>query len=361
MMFSTAIEEFLKALGAAQYSPHTLSSYASVLRGLREHVAVSLGREPQADEIDRDAILNHGRERMKRLGRRAMDHRLYTLRSFFKWLEAAHEIANPISRVIMPRAVPLRLRKAISPEQVASIIAIEVSPGARSRHELRDRALVEVLYGSGIRVSEAISLNWEDLGGGKPGDIRITAGKGGDDRVVIVGEPALDALAAWHRIAPAKDLGAPVFQNRRGERLTVRAVELMIRDRAALAGIPDHVSPHTLRHSFATSLLERGAGIADIGALLGHHRLSTTTLYTHANAEYLRRQIAFHPRADVPGQKDIRGFCELYGLSEATGRRLLEMPLRDWMIEENGQRRIDLARFNARFAMSPSSARRHQV
>jgi len=165
MMLKTAIEEFLKALGAAQYSPHTLSSYASVLRGLREHVAVSLGREPEADEIDRDAMLNHGRERMKTLGRRAMDHRLYTLRSFFKWLEAAHGIANPMRGMAMPRAVPSRSPRTISPEQVASIVAVEVSPGARSRHELRDRALVEVLYGSGIRISEAISLNWEDLGG----------------------------------------------------------------------------------------------------------------------------------------------------------------------------------------------------
>ena len=99
----------------------------------------------------------------------------------------------------------------------------------------------------------------------------------------------------------------------------MRAAELVIRDRAARAGIAEKVSPHTLRHTFATSLLERGAGIADIGALFGHHRLSTTAVYTHANAEYLRRQARFHPGADVPGQKDIRGFCELYGLSEITG------------------------------------------
>ena len=307
MMFSTAIEGFLKALGAARYSPRTLSSYAPILRDLREHVAAELGREPEADEIDRNAINSHGRERMKQVGRPAMDQRLYTLRSFFKWLEAAHGIANPMRDMATPRAVPARLRGAISPEQVASIIAVEERPGARSWHEPRDRALVEVLYGSGIRISEAINLNWEDLGGGGPGDVRITAGKGGDDRIVIIGEPALDALEAWHRIAPAKGPGAPVFQNRRGERLSARAAQIMIRGRGERAGVAEKVSPHTLRHSFATSLLERGAGIADIGALLGHHRLSTTTVYTHANAEFLRRQARFHPGADVPGQKDIQG------------------------------------------------------
>ena len=167
MMFSTAIEGFLKALGAARYSPRTLSSYAPILRDLREHVAAELGREPEADEIDRNAINSHGRERMKQVGRPAMDQRLYTLRSFFKWLEAAHGIANPMRDMATPRAVPARLRGAISPEQVASIIAVEERPGARSWHEPRDRALVEVLYGSGIRISEAINLNWEDLGGGE--------------------------------------------------------------------------------------------------------------------------------------------------------------------------------------------------
>ena len=209
MMFSIAIEEFLKALGAARYSPRTLSSYAPILRDLREHVAAELGREPEADEIDRNAINSHGRERMKQVGRPAMDQRLYTLRSFFKWLEAAKGIANPMRDMATPRAVPARLRGAISPEQVASIIEVEGRPGARSWHEPRDRAIVEVLYGSGIRISEAINLNWEDLGGGETGDVRITAGKGGDDRIVIIGEPALDALEAWRQIAPAKDRARP--------------------------------------------------------------------------------------------------------------------------------------------------------
>lgn len=158
--------------------------------------------------------------------------------------------------------------------------------------DLRDRAMLEVIYASGCRIAEAISLNWEDLRGGRPGDVRITSGKGGDDRIVLIGEPARDALAKWRYAAWSKDPGAPIFQNTRGERLTVRAAELMFKARAELAGIEGRVYPHMFRHSCATHLLERGAGLADISALLGHKNLNTTSRYTHVNMAYLRGQHA---------------------------------------------------------------------
>ncbi len=170
------------------------------------------------------------------------------------------------------------------------------SRGAHIRHhralDLRDRAMLEVAYASGCRIAELVSLNWEDLRGGMPGDVRIIEGKGGSDRVALIGEPALDALARWKRAAWFKDLGAPVFQNLRGERLTVRRAQKVFKARAALAGIEGRVHPHMFRHSCATHLLERGAGIADIGALLGHKNLNTTARYTHVNMAYLRGQHA---------------------------------------------------------------------
>src|SRR5260370_42370394 len=128
------------------------------------------------------------------------------------------------------------------------------------------------------------------------GDVRITAGKGGRDRIVIIGERARDALASWRRAAWSKDPGGPIIQNNRGERLTVRGAQMRFRKRARRAGI-EGVHPHMLRHSFATHMLENGAGLADIGVLLGHKNLNTTTRYAHVNIAYLSKQHAFHPRA----------------------------------------------------------------
>jgi integrase/recombinase XerC len=300
MLFSAAIDEFLKVLAAGRYSPHTLNSYRRTLGDLGEHVSRIVGHEPEADEITRDLIVAHGRERMGHLGRRSMDHRLYTLRSFFTWLNAAHGIENPLRGMIMPRPMPRPLVKVITPEQIAAIIGAGVARYHLDGHDLRDRALIEFLYSSGCRISEAIALNWEDLEGGEPGDVRITAGKGGDDRVVLAAEPARDALEAWRRVAWVKDLGAPIFQNKSGERLTVRSMELMVRNRTARAGIDQRVYPHLFRHSFATHMMERGAGLADIGKLLGHANLNSTVIYTHTSMEYLHRQLKHHPRERRP-------------------------------------------------------------
>jgi len=239
----------------------------------------------------------------------------------------------------------------------------EVERFLKTVRNLKMRTAFITIYAAGLRVSELVSLKHNQVNLNQ-GVMRVV-GKGNRERLIPLGDEAVKWLQQFMQ-GPRTEILLErqtdyLFPTRRGDRMTRQAFWHIIKRYSKKAEIAKELSPHTLRHSFATSLLERGAGIADIGALLGHHRLSTTTLYTHANAEYLRRQIAFHPRADMPGQKDIRGFCELYGLSETTGRRLLEMPLRDWMIEENGQRRIDLARFAARFAASPSHARRHQV
>jgi len=301
VLFSAAINEFLKALANGRYSGHTLSSYSRTLRDLREFVAASLGHEPEAGEVTNDLMLGHGRERTEQLGRRSMDHRLYTLRSFFRWLNAAHGIEDPLRRIIMPRATYRRLPKVITPEQIAAMIAADVDPDERRGfHDIRDRALLETLYASGCRVAEVVGLNWEDLEGGEPGDVRINGGKGDNDRIVLIGEPARDALEAWHRVAWVTDLGGPIFHNSRGERLTVRAVQLMIDKRAARAGVSEKVHPHLFRHSFATHMMERGAGIADISNLLGHAKLSTTTIYTHTTMAFLQKQLVeHHPRGIV--------------------------------------------------------------
>jgi site-specific recombinase XerD len=284
-----------------RYSPHTLSNYARDLRQLGEHVSSLIGHEPDAAEITRDLITKHLAALSGRLSPVSAARHRDGLKSFFAWLEAGEGVSNPMRGMLFPRAPRPKIPRFLSAEEIAAMIDAEQpleSRGPHLRHhralELRDRAMLEVSYATGCRVAELISLNWEDLRGGMAGDVRIIEGKGGYDRIVHNGEPAQDALASWRRVAWAKDLGAPIFQNLRGERLTVRAAELVFRTRGERAGIKEHVHPHMFRHSCATHLLERGAGIADIGALLGHKNLNTTARYTHVNMAFLRDQ---HARA----------------------------------------------------------------
>ena len=253
----------------------------------------------RGDEITRDLILSHLAECGRRLSRFSADRHKNALKSYFEFIEFDSGLWNPMRGMLFRRAGYHPIPRVISAEQIAAMIDAEPSLESRGTHvrrhralELRDRALLEVADATGCRISELISLNWQDLHGGMPGDVRITAGKGGDDRIALNGERARDALAKWRRAAWVTDLGAPIFQNLRGERLTVRAAEMMFKARGERAGVEEPVHPHMFRHSCATHLLERGAGIADIGALLGHKNLNSTARYTHVNMAYLRGQHA---------------------------------------------------------------------
>jgi len=302
MELAIAIDEFLKVRRLGNYSLHTLSNYGRDLRQFREHLLGLIGREPELAEITRDLILSHLAECARRLGRVSMDRHRYAFKAFFEWVEDAALGSSPMRGITFPRHSYQKLPRFISPEQIAAIIAAESPFKKRRNHrarELRDVAMIEVLFGSAIRISEAISLDWRDWRLQAPGELFIRSGKGGDDRIALIGEPAIDALEAWSGLAWVKDLDGPIFQNVRGERLTVRSAELMVQSRARRAGNEEAVSPHWLRHSAATAMMQAGAGIADIGALLGHKNLNTTSKYTHTDIGYLKKQMAYHPRDAV--------------------------------------------------------------
>jgi integrase/recombinase XerD len=171
--------------------------------------------------------------------------------------------------------------------------------------DLRSRALLELLYAAGLRVSEALNLDLEDLSV-DGGFVRVI-GKGDKERLVPVGEIALDWLGRWlaedrpallalHHVAPVR--GGPVFLGDRGRRLARQQAFAMVRSAAGRAGLATAVSPHTLRHSFATHLLEGGADLRVVQELLGHASISTTQLYTHVTGERVREVYArAHPRA----------------------------------------------------------------
>lgn len=213
------------------------------------------------------------------------------------------------SRDVHPPTVPKRLPKAIGVAEVESLLAAAAADD--SPRALRDRALLEVLYGTGARISEAVGLDVDDLdlaseGDGPAGTVRLL-GKGSKERLVPLGSFARDAVEAYLvRGRPAlaqAGTGTPaLFLNARGGRLTRQSAWAVLRSAAERAHLSVPVSPHTLRHSFATHLLDGGADVRVVQELLGHASVATTQVYTLVTVDKLREvYAASHPRARVAG------------------------------------------------------------
>lgn len=210
--------------------------------------------------------------------------------------DPAHEVRPPSAPKRLPKAIPVA-----DVEQLLEASSVGGTPGA-----VRDRALLELLYGSGARISEAVGLDVDDLDL-DGGSVRLQ-GKGGKERLVPVGRYAVDALHAYLvRVRPdlaTRGRGTPaVFLNTRGGRLSRQSAWTVLQAAAERAGLAARISPHTLRHSFATHLLEGGADVRVVQELLGHASVATTQIYTRVTADTLREvYAAAHPRAltDLP-------------------------------------------------------------
>ena len=221
------------------------------------------------------------------------------VRGFHRFLLLEGTVTTDPAHDVRPPAAPQRLPKAISVAEVEQLLeaaSFGGTPGA-----LRDRALLELLYGSGARIGEAVGLDVDDLDLGS-GLLRLR-GKGSKERIVPVGRYAVDAVGAYLvRVRPdlaARGRGtAAVFLNTRGGRLSRQSAWTVLQAAGGRAGLAAHVSPHTLRHSFATHLLANGGDLRSIQALLGHASLSTTQIYTgvdSARLQAIHREA--HPRA----------------------------------------------------------------
>jgi integrase/recombinase XerC len=202
--------------------------------------------------------------------------------------------ANPAREVRTPR-LPGRLPAHLPIDQSEALFR---QPFGDRPEDRRDRAVLEVLYASGVRVAELAGLDVEDVDL-REGSVRVL-GKGRKERVVPLGTKAVAALRA--HLGPREGGRGPLFPNARGGRLTVRTLHRVVRARARAAGLAGRVTPHTLRHTFATHLLDAGADLRLIQELLGHARLTTTQRYTHVSADRLARVYdAAHPRARATG------------------------------------------------------------
>jgi site-specific recombinase XerD len=316
-----ARERFLEGLTARDASPHTRRAYATVVGAYLawlEARAIDWRRPARADLRMYLAHLGDG------VARTSVGQRLAALRSFYRYTtRSGWTDGDPWGAIATPR-MPRRLPRVLEVEEVERLLDAIDQPivqggptgdawagrGMAGRDlaaalALRDRAIVETAYAAGLRISElaAASLGAVDL---KRGEIRVL-GKGRKERIGLLGRPARAALEAYlaagrpvlaARADPALAAGPEVFLNHRGRPLGVRGLRLRLDGLRARAGLPLGVSPHTLRHSFATHLLDGGADLRVVQELLGHESLATTQIYTHVSPTRLRAAYeAAHPRA----------------------------------------------------------------
>jgi integrase/recombinase XerC len=286
-----AVGSFLEYLAVERgASPHTLRSYAADLTEFIRFLAEEkIGGLPHADTRVVRAYV--ARLHQRRLSKATVARKLAAVRSCFRFLARRGAVeVNPARQVRSPR-LGRRLPSFLPKDETTQLLDAAPEPSAAGT---RDRALIELLYASGLRVAEGCGLDVDDLDEARR-TVRVV-GKGDKERVVPVGETALEALAAY--LAMRGRRRGPLFVNARGGRLTPRSAHRIVKRLARRAGLSQRVTPHTLRHSFATHMLGEGADLRLIQELLGHSRLSTTQRYTHVSPEHLMRVYdAAHPRA----------------------------------------------------------------
>ena len=284
-----AVEEFLAYLQVERrMSAHTLDAYRRDLDALYAWAAAqALDIEALHAEQLRSFV---AAEHRRGLSPKSLQRRLSACRSFYRWLLKHERIAaSPADAIRAPKA-PRRLPQVLDPDEAKALVEVptDVPLG------VRDRALLELFYSSGLRLSELCALRWRDLD--LAGGLVTVLGKGSKQRSVPVGAHARAALAAWRNEGKAAN-DAPVFPGRNGP-ITPRAVQLRLRQLAQRQGLFKRVHPHLLRHSFASHVLESSGDLRGVQELLGHADISTTQIYTHLDFQHLAKVYdAAHPRA----------------------------------------------------------------
>jgi len=275
-------------------SPRTIEAYSEDLAQFRAYLLRELGREARPEDVDHLLIRGFLAELHRRgLKKVSSARKLAALRTFFRYLCREGRLdKNPARLLLTPRREK-RIPEVLDEAQVARLLEM---PGEALAAQ-RGRAILELLYATGMRCAELVSLDTAELD--LEGRLVRVLGKGGKQRVVLFGGRAREALRAW--LAARRDLRPrtdALFLNARGGRLTDRSVRSLVAARVKAVALERRCSPHTLRHSFATHLLMRGADLRAIQELLGHASLSTTQRYTHVDTRHILEVYKkAHPRA----------------------------------------------------------------
>lgn len=236
------------------------------------------------------------RESQAGLSARSLARLISALRSYFRFLVLSGFVKKDPSSQLTTPSTWLSLPKFLTVDEVESLLQ---APDETRPHGLRDRAMLEVLYGSGLRVSELVSLKLAEVN--LEEGFLVCRGKGGKERIVPLGRSACRAVGRYlAEVRPLVDPGGrdDLFLSRRGKPFTRQGLWKLLRQHAREAGLAPRISPHILRHSFATHLLERGADLRSVQLMLGHSQITTTQIYTHVSRERIRKVYdRFHPRA----------------------------------------------------------------
>lgn len=271
-----------------KYSPHTLDGYARDLADFTTSFDKSLTLK-QLEKMDVRAFRNYiSAKAALGLEKSSLARHISTLRNFFKFLNARKIIKNTaISVISSPRRNKV-LPKALDINQTFDVLEESKNFATNAWQGLRDTAIFTLLYGCGLRISEALNLNVGDI---DSNDFVRIRGKGNKERIVPVLPQIKDAINAYLNECPYHlKNGEPLFLGARGERLSPRIIQRQLQKIRAGLGLPENLTPHALRHSFATHLLAEGTDLRSIQELLGHASLSTTQRYTDVNIETLKKE-----------------------------------------------------------------------
>src|SRR5881394_2059081 len=287
-------EEFLRYLtNERNASPRTLKAYRQALTAFRAENQAPW-KKCRGDDF-RNYLFAIAKRRQARSYVRLQ---FSALRTFYQFLAARKGLrANPVREVLLPKIdkkLPLVLTRQQIDELLAAPLKIDKNRAAPVWMPLRDVAIMELFYSSGLRLSELAALDVADLDPYTE-SVRVF-GKGRKERICPVGLPALEAISRYR--AAANVHTGPLFINKSRRRMSTRSIWLVLKRYLRHTSIPISISPHKLRHSFATHMLDRGADLRSVQALLGHASLSTTQIYTHVTTERLKKAYAdAHPRA----------------------------------------------------------------
>lgn len=279
-------------LNERRYSPHTLDAYSRDLSVFFDFAAEHLGKVPETADLAklevRDFRAYLSQRAARHIDKSSLARELSTLKNFFKWLARYDILRNPALSVIRtPRRAKV-LPKALEVNDTFNVIDEAQNLASNSWQGLRDTAIFTLLYGCGLRISEALSLNVGDIGNN---DFLRIKGKGNKERIVPLLPVVVENINKYLAECPYQPKqGEPLFLGARGDRLVPRIIQRQMQKIRAYLGLPDNLTPHALRHSFATHLLAEGTDLRSIQELLGHASLTTTQRYTDVKIETLKKE-----------------------------------------------------------------------
>ena len=274
-----------------KYSNETIDSYMNDLYKYYEYIKQ---KNLKIDNIKRKDIMEYTKYlRQKQLSTNSINHNISVLRTFYKFLVVSNRfVTDPIDYLEVPK-LRKSLPKVLSYEEVQSLLDIDLT----NKYSYRNKAMLELMYATGLRVSELVNLKVNDID--LEMDLIRTIGKGSKERIIPIGDYAVYFVKLYineYRKQLLKENTDYVFLNNHGKRLSRQSFYKLVKELAIKKNIKTEFSPHTLRHSFATHLLDRGADIVSIKEMLGHSSLSTTQIYTHISNQKLKDEYGkFHP------------------------------------------------------------------